>query len=106
MRSVFSRRVLLTEISWRIGIGHGVGVKNAQAVLVARGAAGGLDERGLRAQKALLVASSTATQRDFGQVEASRSRLMPTSTSTSPVRRLRKISTRSIVSISNGCSAP
>ena len=40
------------------------------AVDVPRGSAGGLDERGLRAQVALLVRVEDANQADFGQVEA------------------------------------
>ena len=50
-------------------IGHLVGVENDEAVEMARGAARGLDERRLRAEKALLVGVEHGDERDLGQVE-------------------------------------
>jgi hypothetical protein len=47
-----------------------VGVHDHPAVDVARGAADGLDERGLPAQEALLVGVEDRHERDLGQVEA------------------------------------
>ena len=49
---------------------HGVGEEDDFAVDVPRGAAGGLDERGLRAQVAFLVGIENADERDFRQIEA------------------------------------
>ena len=47
-----------------------VGVEDHPAVDVARGAADGLDQRGLRAQEALLVGVEDGDQRALGDVEA------------------------------------
>ena len=49
--------------------GDGVGVEDHAAVDVARGAADGLDQRGLRAQEALLVGVEDRDQPAFGDVE-------------------------------------
>ena len=51
---------------------HGVREEIHLAIHVPRGAAGGLDERSLRAQIAFLVGIENADQRDFRQVEALR----------------------------------
>ena len=61
-----------------VGLGHGalhragdvIGVENHPAVDVARGAADGLDQRGLGAQEAFLVGVEDRHQRAFGNVEA------------------------------------
>ncbi len=50
--------------------GHLVGIEDHLAVDVARGAADGLDQRGLAAQKAFLVGVEDRDQRAFGNVEA------------------------------------
>jgi hypothetical protein len=47
-----------------------VGVEDHLAVDVARGAADGLDQRGLAAQEAFLVGVEDRDQRAFGNVEA------------------------------------
>ena len=46
-----------------------IGEKNDFAIDVPRGAAGGLDERGLAAQEAFLVRIEDADERDFRQIE-------------------------------------
>ena len=51
-------------------MGDGVGEKHDLAIDVARGAAGGLDQRGLAAEKAFLVGIEDADERDFRQIEA------------------------------------
>ena len=51
------------------GVGHLVGVENGQAVHVARGAPDGLDERGLRAEKAFLVGVQDSHAGAFRKVE-------------------------------------
>ena len=61
-----------------VGLGHGalhragdrVGIEDHLAVDVARGAADGLDQRGLAAQEALLVGIEDRDQRAFRDVEA------------------------------------
>ena len=61
-----------------VGLGHGalhragdlVGVEDDLAVDVARGAADGLDQRGLRAQEAFLVGVENGDEAAFGNVEA------------------------------------
>ena len=61
-----------------VGLGHRplhragdvVGVEDDAAVDVARGAADGLDQRGLGAEEALLVGVEDGDQRAFGNVEA------------------------------------
>src|SRR5262245_45149856 len=50
--------------------GHGVGIEDDTAVDVARGAADGLNERGLAAQESLLVGVEDRNQRAFRNVEA------------------------------------
>ena len=50
--------------------GHLVGIEDDLAIDVARGAADGLDERGLRAQEAFLVGVENGDERAFGNVEA------------------------------------
>ena len=50
--------------------GHGVGIEDHLAVDIARGAADGLDQRGLAAQKSFLVGVEDRDQRAFGNVEA------------------------------------
>ena len=49
---------------------HPVGIKDRRAVLVARRAADGLDQRALRPQKSFLVRIQDRDQRHFGHVEA------------------------------------
>ncbi len=49
--------------------GHAVGIEDHPAVDVARGAADGLDQRGLAAQEAFLVGVEDADQPAFGNVE-------------------------------------
>jgi hypothetical protein len=53
-----------------IGARHGVCIEDHAAVDVARGAADGLNERGLAAQKAFLVGVEDRDQRAFRDVEA------------------------------------
>ena len=78
----------------------GIGKENDFAVDVTRGASGGLDERRLAAKEAFLVGIEDADQRDFGRSRPSRRRLIPTRMSNSAARNPRRISTRSIVSMS------
>src|SRR5690606_17199631 len=52
------------------GVGDLVGVEDDAALFVARGASGGLDERGLAAEKTFLVGVEHGDERDLGQVEA------------------------------------
>src|SRR5262249_3036882 len=49
--------------------GHGIGIEDHAAVDVARGAADGLNERGLAAQKAFLIGVQNRDQRTFRNVE-------------------------------------
>ena len=49
--------------------GHGVGVEDDPAIHIARGAADGLDEAGLRAQEPLLVGIENGDQGTFGDVQ-------------------------------------
>src|ERR1041384_3546424 len=50
--------------------GDAVGIEHHLAVDIARGAADGLDQRGLAAQKTFLVGIEDRHQRAFGNVEA------------------------------------
>ena len=50
-------------------LGDGVGKENNFAIDVARRATGGLDERGLAAQKAFLVRIENADERNLGKIE-------------------------------------
>ena len=52
------------------GTGHLIGVENGAAVEVARGAADGLNERAVRAQKAFFVGVQDGDQGDLGHVQA------------------------------------
>ena len=62
------------------GLGHGalhragdaVGIEDHLAVHIARGAADGLDQRGLAAQEAFLVGVQNGDQGAFGNVQALR----------------------------------
>ena len=66
----FSRRRLVSAIARSIEPVIAVGIEDRPAVDVARGAADGLDQRGLGAQEAFLVGVEDRDQPAFGDVEA------------------------------------
>ena len=80
--------------------GDPIGIEDHAAVDIARGAAGGLDQRPFGAQEALLVSVEDGHQRHFGHVEAFTQQVDANQHIESPSRRSRMISPRSTVSIS------
>jgi hypothetical protein len=96
----FSRRRSVSAIAPLHRAGHLVGVEDHLAVDVARGAADGLDQRGLAAQKAFLVGVEDRDQRAFGNVEALAQQVDADQRVERAERRSRMISMRSMVSIS------
>jgi hypothetical protein len=66
----FSRRRSVSAMARSIAAGDAVGIEDHPAVDVARGAADGLDQRGLGAQEAFLVGVEDGDEPAFGDVEA------------------------------------
>ncbi len=81
-------------------VGLAIRVHHDLATGIARRATDGLNQRARAAQKALFVGVQDGDQLTSGRSKPSRSRLMPTNTSNSPARKSRRISMRSIVSMS------
>jgi hypothetical protein len=77
-----------------------VGIEDDAAVDIARGAADGLDQRGLRAQKAFLVGVENGDQRAFGNVEAFAQQVDADEDVEGAEAEIAMISMRSIVSMS------